>query len=240
MTPVRGDDLDEASDQAGAQDRVLRRERVRDRDRLATGGGLVIKRGNRIPEPERVDVARRHECVAHDLGEARAGKRLAHGVADVERRRSEVRHLLVRRHTGDKLVPADARHLFGDVGLDRQVAPPRREDCHQGLARDRLDERGLGIQRDRDHLAGDRFLRGDADPVKETSLFLVAQVRAGQAVDPCWPEGQTGRFGLGRIRVDPATSDRPVRPFADERSNPVRPDPCESRLLTLLEAQARL
>ena len=98
LAEVGRDDLEQAADQALAEDRVLARQRVGDGDRpagralLGFAGQLAVVVGR-----EPLDEPGRDQGEGHDLGQARAGERLADGVADLERIVAVGRHRRVRQ-----------------------------------------------------------------------------------------------------------------------------------------------
>ena len=137
LAQVGRDDLEQAADQALAQDRVLARQRVRDDDRAA--GGALLGFGRQLAVVvgrEPLDEPGRDQGGGHDLGQAGAGEGLADGVAHLERIVAVGRHGRVRQGGRDEVVAADADDLFRDVGLDRQVAPPAGDGRidHLGIA----------------------------------------------------------------------------------------------------------
>ena len=146
----------------------------------------------------------------------------------------------MREGRRDEVVAADADHLLGDIGFDREVAAPGRDGRidHVGVAG--LDVERLGAGRDAD--PGPWCGRGrlDPDPGEERSLLVGCEVRAQQPVDPGRPEGDVRERRLGRVRIDHARRDLAACPFGDEAGRAIGTDPREAELLALLEAEARL
>ncbi len=109
LTQVGRDDLEQAADEALAQDRVLARQRVGHGDRPA---GRALLRFTRelavVVGREALDDLRRDQGEGHDLGQAGAGERLADGVAHLERVVAVGRHRRVREGRRDEVVAADA------------------------------------------------------------------------------------------------------------------------------------
>ncbi len=144
---VRRDDVGEAGDEPLAEHRVIGRQRVEDRDRVAAGRRLPGRRLVIAGPGERLEVAGRHEGVADDLHHPCPDERLADRLAELQRARPPPRWGRVRQRRGDLLVAVDAGDLLGDVGLDLQVATPGRDRGDQHLVGRRVDRRGGGSRR---------------------------------------------------------------------------------------------
>ena len=150
------------------------------------------------------------------------------------------RHRCVGQDGGDGVIPTDAGDLFGDVGLDHEVAPPGRDRGEEGLGLPSVDLERLGRRRHHDLRAGRCRHCRDADPLEDIRLFRGGGRRADQAVDAQRPEGNERRRRFGRIRVDSTDRYLAAGPLADEPSRPVGTELGEPVLLALLEPKARL
>ncbi len=171
---VRRDDLEQAADEALAQHRMLARQRVRDRDRpaarallrLAVERPVVVGR-----ERARPSGARPGRSVTTSVRPA-PDERLADGVAGRERVVPVGRHRRVRQDRRDELVAVDPDDLLGDVGLDREVAPPGRH----GRLEDRVGPPGRrraasSRPRPRTRVPAGAALGLDADPGEQRPLL---------------------------------------------------------------------
>ena len=238
---VRRHDLEEAADQALAQDRVLARERVRDGDGPPLGAlvrlrieGSVVRCGKAFDEP------RRHEGERHGLGQAGPHECLADGVAQLEWVVTVLGHRRVREDRGHLVVAAHADDLLGDVRLHGEVAAPRRHGRLEDGVRTGLHVERPGPGGHRDACPG-RCRRGlDPDAGQERALLLGRDGRPEEAIDAGRPERHPGRCRFHGIRIDDAGCDGPAGPLGDETSGPVRAEARQPELLALLEAQARL
>ena len=233
VAQVGRDDLEQAADEALAQDRVLARQRVGDDDRPAGRVAAPARRrarrrraaGNRSTDP------RRDERERHDLGQAGPGERLADGVADLERVGPVGRHRRVRQGRRDELVAADADDLLGDVGLDREVAPPGRDGRVDDLVvAGRSTSSGLVPGGDRDPRA-----RRPRAPSRSRRGPAARAARRRRGRCPSRRLTRAGRNatcaggGLDRVRVDRARRDLAAGPLGDEPGRPVRADPRQAR-----------
>ena len=80
------------------------------------------------------------------------------------------RHRSVGQRRRRHVEAVDARDLLGDVGLDHEVAPPRRDQRGQRLAHLRDHRQRLGHERDRDRLTRIRHLRRYPDALPQLGL----------------------------------------------------------------------
>ena len=189
---------------------------------------------------ERLDVAWAHERRRHDLGEPGARERVADQLPDLERRRAVVRQRGVGRLGRHQLVAADAGDLLRDVGLDRDVAAPGRDERGHRRAVARRDDERIGPERDDDLRTVGGGLGLDADPGEELALLVGRELGAQQAVDPRGAERDARR---GRARRAPCRRDpgRRRRPPTRRAAGPCgRRRSARGGLLALLEPEARL
>ena len=244
LAEVGRDDLEQAADQALAQDRVLARQRVGDGDRPAGRALLrlaVERRRRRGPGTARRSAARRGRTSRPRSGRRRRASR---GRRRGPRAgRAVGRHRRVRQAGRDELVAADAGDLLGDVGLDREVAPPGRDGRVDDLVRRRARRRAASCPAaTADARPGGRPAPSRCRPGRAARAARRSRSRRPeQPVDARRPERD-----VRRRRARPGSSRRApgatvaAGPLGDEPRRPVRADPREPELLALLEAEARL
>ena len=150
------------------------------------------------------------------------------------------RHRGVGQDVGHELVAADAGDLLGDVGLDREIAPPGRDAREDDLVLAGVDVEGHRTGGDGDACPGRGGLGRDPDPLQQGALLGRAGRRPEEPVDASRAERHVRRGRRLRRRVDDATRDRTAGPLGDEPGRPVRAEPGQSMLLALLEPEARL
>jgi hypothetical protein len=221
------------------QDGVLARERVGDDDRSSRGALLRLGlEFSVVPSRETLDQLRGDEREGDGLGDPGARERLADEIPDLERVVPVGRHLRVGRPGGDELVAPDADDLLGDVRLDREVTTPGRDGCVKDLGLAGVDVERLGPGGD-PHPGPGGGRRGlDPDTGEQRALLVGVEGGTEQAVDAGRTERDVRRSRLDRVGVDRTGRHLPARPLGDEACRPVRTEPCETRLLALLEAEA--
>ena len=217
-----------------------------DGDRPAAAGAAPLarrrhrRRASRTARP----CARRDERGRDDLGQAGAGERRrgrrpgrSSGIGAVGRHRG------VRQHRRDALVAADAGDLLGDVGLDREVAPPGRARWRDDVAASPAStSSGFGPAatthaRARPAPARSRSRREPAARAARRPSSVVAE----QAVDASRPERDACATGgsSGAVSTTPRATVA-AGPLGDQPGGPVRAEARQPELLALLEAQAGL
>ena len=144
----------------------------------------------------------------------------------------------------DQLVAADAGDLLGDVGLDRDVAAPRRHDRDESaVVAARIDRQGRGFGPA--EIGTSTRPRRPAPSRSPTRASSSRCSSAGTSV-PSSRLTRAGRnatragSGSSGARVDAARRDGAAGPLGDEPRGPVRADAREPELLALLEAEAGL
>ena len=167
-----------------AHDRVLARQRVRDRDGRPPAAPSPATTGSSTAG-KRSTMAGETSAERHGLRQSRArrgprGRRRAARSGDGRYGGIGVSG----RMSGIELVAADPGDLLGDVRLDGEVAAPGRDGRHEDV---RL--RGVHLERLRaagndDARAGGRRLGRDADARQHGALLVGGYVDAQQAVDP--------------------------------------------------------
>ena len=167
----------------------------------------------------------------HRFAQPLRGKRSAHLIAQCGWLRKVAREVASGQRWRDAVVSVETRHLFSNVGLKLQIAPPWRDHCdqalplrsaHRSLARDWNTRRPLCLG----HV--------DRNAREKLRLLGVRNAHTDQLAYTLRTEGEFTRLAdRFRITVELTATDRAARPCRDKSRNLIR---CEWRKVELLAA----
>ena len=156
----------------------------------------------------------------HRFAQPLGGERGAHLIAQRDWLRKVARKVASGQRWCDAVVSVKPRHLFGNVGLKLQIAPPWWHYCeqalplrsaHRSLARDWNTRRPLCLG------------HADRNAREELALFGVRNAHADQLAHALRTEGEftclTDRL---RITVELAATRRATRPCRNQSRNLIR------------------
>ena len=228
------------------EDRMVHRERVRDVIGRPPAGVPPATGGvSATPSANALDDARRRRARGsrpRSGRRRRASRGSRRGPRAATARNGGIG--VSRQDRRDRLVAADAGDLLGDVGLDRDVAAPGRDDRDE----ERLVAGSSIVERLRRRPRPDDPVDSAAPPARSrcrrgrgarAARRPRAPCRAGGSPAPAGTATRVGPGSSGSCRRGRGATEPPAHSAIEPR-RPVGAEPGEPELLALLEPEARL